>query len=223
MFQSDDYFNDEGGAELTYTVTNGGGIASGPLSTTLDKLNDIYIVDPLTSSCVTGGATNVNGTGLAGGAFCTFNVDMQTAFTTVVGTHAAVPFTVTAGALTTTPENVTGKVAGYLTISSPTSPPAGTTDFGIVAVGSDSAAIAFTLKNNSHHRSTGLFEVSLSDQLDFTITADPVSGINFGGVTTAPAIDVQFNPSTGSAITGTLTVTDSANGDNAVANLQGNP
>ncbi|MFZ0687871.1 MAG: choice-of-anchor D domain-containing protein [Terriglobales bacterium] len=189
-----------------------------PVNTT-SKAQSVTVTNPAGNSTVTFSSiatsptanfnisSNTCGTTLTAGAKCKVGV---TYTATAVGTQA--------GTLTFTdnaqnnPQIVTltgtGEVQATLT---PTS-----YEFAKTKVGTTSKAKAFTLKNNL---STTLTGISYSTTGDFAVSASTCgTTLNAGKSCT---IDVTFTPTQTGALTGTLTVNDSANNSPQKTSLSG--
>jgi hypothetical protein len=193
------------GAGTVFTITNGGAVASGPLSLTLSNSADFAI------DATTCGAT------LGAGASCTANVTFNPthvgAVTTALTAAANPGGSVVGGTITGT---------GTATLTAAPSP----ANLGIVAVaGIDGTPVTITFTNNADSDLGGILEPVVlggTNANEVSVTNDGCAGTTLTAHTTAGdscTITVVLVPSSTGAKTANLTV--SGPGVTAVVQLTG--
>jgi hypothetical protein len=210
------------GVCTTYTVTNGGGSASLPLS--LSVTGDFRIQD--NSTCVGGSGTGLGlssipaGSALAAGSTCT--VIVQHAPQTVGADSGTLTVGASGIASVTGTISSNGISAFQHTNTSPGAYTAGTVAFGSVAVGAavgGNQIISFVNQTDPATR-VMTYTITGANAADFDMQSDTCSGGTFGRGAGC-ATTIRFLPSATGARTATLTITDGSAERTAVVTLTG--
>jgi hypothetical protein len=183
------------GQEFTFTVTNGGGLASGALAASIAPAGEFAISS---STC--------DGTMLQPGASCTVGVKMTPAGTG--GRGATLSVTGSPGGTAIANLRGTGLAPGMVVLSP--SPK----DFSIVDVGSPST-VPFMVTNSGGASTTAL-TVALAGATEFTLTNDACTGRSLaaGGQC---GFSVVFTPTTYGARSGSVSVSATTGGSSSSA------
>jgi hypothetical protein len=211
------------GVCTTYTVTNGGGSASLPLS--LSVTGDFRIQD--SSTCVGGSGTGLGlssipaGIALAAGSTCT-----------VIVQHAPQTVGADSGTLTVGASgiaSVTGTISSngisafqHINTTSPTIPyTRGAVAFPSVAVGAASSVPLVEFRNLTDPATRVMtYTITGANAADFDMQVDDCSGRTFAAGATC-STQLRFVPSATGARTATLTITDGTPERTAVVTLTG--
>jgi hypothetical protein len=210
------------GVCTTYTVTNGGGSASLPLS--LSVTGDFRIQD--NSTCVGGSGTGLGlssipaGIALAAGSTCT--VIVQHAPQTVGADSGTLTVGASGIASVTGTISSNGVSAFQHTNTSPGAYAAGTVAFGSVAVGAAVGGNQIITFLNQTDPATRVmtYTITGANAADFDMQSDTCSGGTFGRGTGCNTT-IRFLPSATGARTATLTITDGTAERTAVVTLTG--
>ncbi|MBN8615256.1 MAG: choice-of-anchor D domain-containing protein, partial [Deltaproteobacteria bacterium] len=192
----------------TYTISNGGGSASRPLTIAVD--DDFLIQD--NSTCVGGSGTGIgteSATGISLAALGTCTVIVQFAPQTVLGAHTGT-LTVGAGAgVTPVTGTISSSATSGLTHSgSGTGYTAGTMDFGTVARGMFSARTPQITNVTSPSTGSLSYTITGANASDFDVNGDGNASGGVLGAGSSLTMNIRFLPSGTGVRTATLTITD---------------
>ena len=183
-------------ADIVFTVANGGGVSSGPLTAAITPANPEFAIAATT--CVPG---------IAPLGTCTVTVVFKpttagTKTATLVVTESSTPTTATSAAIV----GFSDGEGVQMTITGPA-------DFGSVAVGSTGAEVQFTVKNMGGDAAAGLTVATTDSQ--FIIGNDTCTGQTLAAATGSCTFTVTFSPAA-TAPLGVMSalITTSATGGN---------
>ena len=162
-------------ADVVFTVANGGGVSSGPLTAAITPANPEFAIAATT--CVPG---------IAPLGTCTVTVVFKpttagTKTATLVVTESSTPTTATSAAIV----GFSDGEGVQMTITGPA-------DFGSVAVGSTGAEVQFTVKNMGGDAAAGLTVATTDSQ--FIIGNDTCTGQTLVATTGSCTFTVTFSP-----------------------------